>query len=212
MLVAAAAIVPAVALSATVRSFLGLDDSVRPDYRRAQLMVATPLPGGRVARLWVAPSTERGQCEFVTYDRAGSKPSATGLHGGGECTIGAHRFVGDLSWGFSSASKTTPPVISGRASIRVHPSRVELRWRGGSLELASRDGFFIGAAPELNSPPFRRLPYDVVVLDRDGRVSRRSRIPTSFLYVHWKQVQPSLHAYRVAHGCGGKKIWDCKSR
>jgi hypothetical protein len=211
-LVAAAAIVPAGALSASVRSFFGLDRGVHPDYGQAQMMVSTPLPGGRVARLWVSPSTDGGQCEFVTYAPAGSQPKATRMDGGGTCTNGTRRFVGRLSWSFSSASKTTPPVISGRAGKGVHPARIELRWHDGSLTLASKDGFFIGAAPSLNSPPFRQLPYDVVVLDSDGRVSARSRIPTSFLYVQWKQVQPRLHAYRVAHGCGGKGIWECKSR
>jgi hypothetical protein len=207
------AIVPAVAFSASVRSFLGLDNVVEPKYRLAQVMVSTPLPGGRIARLWLAPSTQGGQCEFVTYAAAGSKPKASRMDGGGECTIGAHRFLGTLSWSFSSTSRTTPPVITGRASPAVHPAQIELRWHGGSLKLASRSGYFIGTAPELDNPPFRQLPYDVVVLDNDGHVSARSRIPTSFLYgVHWKQVQPRLHAYRVAHGCDTKDIWHCKTR
>jgi hypothetical protein len=212
LLIAAAAIVPAVALSASVRSFLGFDRGVQPDYRHARMMVSTPLPGSRVARLWVAPSTDGGQCQFVTYALSGSKPRATRMDGGGSCTVGAHRLRGTLTWAFSSASKETPPVISGRASKVVHPAHVELRWHGGSQRLASSGGFFIGAASSLDSPPFRQLPYDVVVLDGGGRVTARSRIPTSFLYVQWKQVQPRLHAYRVTHGCGVTNIWDCKSR
>jgi hypothetical protein len=208
------AAIPAVAFSAGVRSLLGLGRYVTPDYRHARLMVSSPLPNGRVARLWTAPSTQGGECEFVTFAPASSKPKATRLDGGGggSCTVGAHRFLGKLAWGFSSASPATPPVISGRASRAVHPARVELRWHGGSRPLAAHDGYYIGAAPELDSPPFRQLPYDVVVLDDRGRVTARSRLPTSFLYRNWKQVEPKLHAYRVAHHCGTKAIWSCASR
>ena len=47
---------------------------------------------------------------------------------------------------------------------------------------------------------------------RLSRIAARSRIPTSFLYLNWKQVQPQLRQYRVAHGCNTTAVWRCKSR
>lgn len=211
---AAVMIGPAVALSAGVRSFLGLQSEPSPRYAQARLVVSAPLPGGRVARLWVAPSTQGGECEFVTYDPADSRRSKPlRMTGGGACTIGAHPLSTDtLTWTFSIASPTTPPLIEGRTHSGQQASRVELRWHGGSRLLATRNGYFIGAAPELTNPPFQQLPYDLVVLNNHGHILERARIPTSILYRDWKHTQPRLHHYRLTHHCGQHAIWNCDSR
>jgi hypothetical protein len=202
--------VPTLAFSASVRELIGLERAPRPDFRQARLAVSAPMPGGRVARVWVAPSTDGGDCEFVTIDPAGSKRRPTRMTGGGSCTLGKEHYRG-LSWSFSRGGDD-PPVIHGRVGPNVHAARVELRWHGGSQRLMYNHDSFVAAAPALDDPPFRRLPYDVVVSNRAGRVVARTRIPTSFLYRDWKRVQPRLHEYRVAHGCEATVVWRCRSR
>src|SRR3981081_3076438 len=48
--------VPTFAISASVRGWFGLGSPPQPDYGHARLAVSAPLPGGRVARVWVGPS------------------------------------------------------------------------------------------------------------------------------------------------------------
>jgi hypothetical protein len=208
--VVAAVVAPTFALSASVRDLLGFGGPPHPDYSRARLAVSAVIPGGRVARVWVAPSKEGGECEFVTFDPAGSRPPQTRMTGGGACTLGKTQLDGRLTWSFSHGRHQTP-IIHGRVGAK-HAARVDLRWHGGSQRLAYAHGFFVAAAPALNEPPFRLLPYDVVVLDAAGRAIDRSRIPTSFLYSDWKRVEPQLHRYRVSHGCSTTVLWQCKSR
>ncbi len=204
--------VPTLAVSASVRGWFGLGSPPQPDYGHARLVVSAPVPGGRVARVWVAPSANAGECEFVTIDPRGPKRQPVQMTGGGACTLGQRPFNGSLAWSFSHPRHDTP-IIHGRVSSKLHAARVELHWHGGTQQLAyNSSGFFIAAAPALNNPRFGRLPYDIVVYNRDGRIVARSRIPTSFLYLDWKQVQPQLHQYRVAHGCDTSPFWRCKSR
>jgi hypothetical protein len=202
--------VPTLAFSASVRELIGLD-TPEPDYQQAQLAVSAPVPGGRVARVWFAPSTDGGDCEFVTIDPAGSKRHPTQRTGGGSCTLGQEHFRGPLSWSFSHGGHDTP-LIHGHVGPNLDATRVELRWHGGSQRLIYNRDFFVASAPTLADPPFRQLPYDVVVYNTAGRVVSRSRIPTSFLYSDWKRAQPQLHEYRVAHGCEPIVVWRCKSR
>jgi hypothetical protein len=206
----AAVVAPTFALSASVRDLFGFGEAPHPDYGRARLAVSTPIPGGRVARVWVAPSKEGGECEFVTLDPVGPPPQPTRMTGGGACTLGKTQLHGRLTWSFSHGRDQTP-IIHGRVG-KKQAAGVELRWHGGGQLLAYAHGFFVAAAPALNDPPFRLLPYDVVVLDAVGRAIARSRIPTSFLYSDWKRVEPQLHRYRVLHGCSTTVLWQCKSR
>jgi hypothetical protein len=133
------------------------------------------------------------------------------MNGGATCTIGRERFGGALAWSFSHGHGRVP-IINGRVGTGLHAGGVELRWHGGSQRLVYAHGVFVAAAPGLDNPPFRRLPYEVVVIGARGDVVHRSRIPTSFLYEDWKQVQPQLHRYRVAHGCDAIVLWRCRSR
>jgi len=133
------------------------------------------------------------------------------MNGGGNCTLNQERFRGALTWSFSHGHGRLP-IINGRVGTHVHGARVELVWHGGAQRLAFAHGFFVAGAPALGNPPFRQLPYDVVVRDAAGKVVYRSRIPSSFLYDDWKQVQPQLHRYRLAHGCEAVVLWRCRSR
>lgn len=206
------AVLPAVAFSATAPRFLGFGGDLTPNLARATLRVSAQLPHGRVVHLWTAPSTPGGTCLFVTYESASAAPKPTGTFFGGRCSFGREPPQGKLTWSFSTGSNAAPPVIQGQVAHSLHPTRVELRWRGGSLALPSKDGYFVGDAAVLANPPFRRLPYDLVAVDGRGEVSYRTRIPTSFLYRYWKRVQPRLHAYRLAHGCSQTVVWSCRSR
>jgi hypothetical protein len=207
----AAIVLPALALSAGVRELVGLGERPSPDYGQARLAVSAPIPGGRVARVWTAPSTTGGECQFVTIDAAGSTPRPVAMTGGGRCTLGHERLRGRLSWSFSKARREVP-VLEGRVGAADKAARVELRWHGGSQRLAYSGGSFVAAAPALQDPAFDRLPYDLVVYAAGGQIVERSRIPTSFLYLNWKRVQPRLHRYRVAHGCDPVVVWRCTSR
>jgi len=202
---------PTLALSASVRGLFGLGRPPRPEYRQARLAVSAPIPGGRVARVWVAPSTTGGTCEFVTIDPAGRNRHPVRMTGGGGCTLGHARFHGQLSWSFSRGRRDTP-IVHGRVGANLHAARVELRWHGGVQQLAYSGGYFVAASPALKDPPFRRLPYDIVVYNTDGRIAAQSRIPTSFLYLDWKRFQPRLHRFRIAHRCSASLVWHCKSR
>ena len=211
VLATAAVAAPTLALSASVRNLVGLGSPPNPDYSRARLAVSTPIPGGRVARVYLAPSRDGGQCSFIVLAPATSTAPPTQMHGGATCTLGQERFHGPLSWSFSKGHGRVP-IINGRVGNGLHAASVELTWHGGSLRLSFAHGVFVAAAPALGNPPFRQLPYDVVALDASGDVVHRSRIPTSFLYENWKQVEPQLHRYRIAHGCDAIVLWRCRSR
>jgi hypothetical protein len=198
---------PALALSASVRSLVGLDDSVRPRFAAAHAVVATQLAGGRVATVWVGPSTRGGRCDFVTITGPGVVPQP--MNGGGACTLGRVPRHAPLAWSLASGD---PPVLHGQVAASGGVARVELRWHGGSLRARYAAGFFVAGAPMAADPGFASLPFDVVALDGAGRVVERSRIPTSFLYRDWKRVEPRLHRYRIAHGCDTTVVWRCRSR
>jgi hypothetical protein len=203
---ALAIVVPAFALSASVRGFFGF----HPDYAHARLAVSAPISHGRVARVWTAPGSSGNFCEFVTIDQAGPIKRPDRANGGAEC---GSRLGKGLSWSFSRGRGSTPALFHGHLGALVPVVRAELGWHGGSQRLAVGHRFFLGEAPVLADPPFARLPFDVVVFGPGGRVVARQRIPTSFLYLYWKQVEPKLHVYRVAHGCRTHgDIWRCKSR
>lgn len=211
VLATAAVAAPTLALSASVRNLVGLGGPPNPDYSRARLAVSAPIPGGRVARVYLAPSKEGGQCSFVVLAPATSTAHPTQMNGGATCTLGQERFGGALAWSFSHGHGRVP-IINGRVGTGLHAAGVELRWYGGSQRLAFAHGVFVAAAPGLDRPPFRKLPYELVVIGASGDIVYRSRIPTSFLFEDWKQVQPQLHRYRVAHGCDAVVLWRCRSR
>jgi hypothetical protein len=207
---AVAIAVPAVALSSGLRSLLGLRP--HPDYAKARLVGAAPLPDGQVARLWASPSSTGGECRFVTDGQPGSRTRPTAMTGGGQCSVAPEKRHPSITWSFSSGPGATPSVLNGRVDPLLHPARVVLRWHGGAQPIRAHDGYFIAAAPTLKDPPFKLLPFDIVVLNAAGRQVAVSRIPTSFLYLNWKRVEPKLSRYRHAHGCSTTVLWRCRSR
>ncbi len=209
--VAVAVVLPAVSFSSGVRSWLGFG-SPRPRYEQAHLTVAAPLADGRVAHLWASPSNTGGDCLFVTFDPQGSAPHPSRLFGGGACSVGPQARGHVFDWSLSRAIGRTPTALSGRIDPRLHPTRVVLRWHGGSRAISSRDGYFIAVGAPLENPPFRLLPLAVVAFDRNGRTVSTYRIPSSFLYSNWKRRQPRLRAYRRAHECSTTVVWRCTSR
>jgi hypothetical protein len=204
--------IPAVALSSGLRGLLGFSD-VRPNYAQAHVVAAARLTDGRIARLWVSPSISEGSCTFVTYEQPAIKPNPATKSGGGTgCTVGPEQPIGKMSWSFSSGRGRTPTVLWGRVNPALQAVRVLVSWRGGRKSVRAHAGFFIAGAPELESPSFTRLPFDLIAVTANGRRVDVSRIPTSFLYLDWKNVEPKLRAYRQAHGCNRAIVWRCRSR
>ena len=210
---ALAVVVPTLALSATLRNLVGLGEP-QPNYNDARLRLQVSLGEGYIARLWTAPSTQGGECEFTTYDPVNAPAKPKRITGGGFCSLpGSHLLPKkQLYWSLGS-SLGDSFVLTGAAGPDLHVSHVTLRWHGGSQTIATRDGYFLGAVAIVKNPPFKLLPFDLVAGNQTGRVVKEDRIPTSVLYWNWKQVEPKLTAYRQAHGCSKTPpIWHCRSR
>jgi hypothetical protein len=218
---------PAIALSASVRGWLGLGS--QPVYKKARLVVSTPIAGNRVARLWVGPSTDGGDCEIITVTAASfvaidpttgaMRPVAASTRdsGGYGCTVGStHVPSTALTWTFSPipVGSLHGALIHGHVGQSDKAVRVDIRWSGGREKLRTVDGYFIGVVPEIRNPPFHRLPYTVVAYNAQGHPVARQRIPTSFLYTDWRSVEPRLRQYRQRHGCSTTptRLWTCKTR
>lgn len=209
--VAVAVVLPAVAFSSGLRSWLGFE-SPQPRYDQAHLAAAAPLPDGRVAHLWVSPSSTGGDCLFVTFDPHGSPLHPSRTFGGGGCSVGPQAHAHVFDWSLALGVGRTPAALGGRIDPRLHSSRVVLRWHGGLRAIGSRGGYFIAVGPPLKNPPFRSLPLEVIAFNRRGRTVSTFRIPSSVLYSNWKREEPKLRAYRRAHGCSTTVVWRCKSR
>jgi hypothetical protein len=218
---------PAIAVSASVRGWLGLGS--QPVYKKARLVVSTPIPGNRVARVWVSPSTDGGECEIITIAPASlvvidpttgaiRPPAATTRDSGGYgCTVGSTPVPPSaFTWMESPVTVANPTaaLIHGHVGKTYKATRVGVIWNGGGEKLRTVDGYFIGVVATIRNPQFHRLPYTVVAYNAQGQVVARRRIPTSLLYTDWKSVEPRLHRYRQKHGCSKNpmRLWACKTR
>jgi hypothetical protein len=218
---------PAIALSASVRGWLGFGS--HPVYKKARLVVSAPIAGNRVARLWVSPSTDGGECEIITVTPASfvaidpttgaMRPGAarTRDSGGYGCTVGSRRVPpAALTWTFSPVpvGNRHAALVHGHVGQVYNAVRVDVVWNGGKEKLRTVDGYFIGVVETIRNPLFHRLPYTVVAHNAQGHAVVRRRIPTSFLYTVWKSVEPRLHQYRQEHGCSKTpaRLWVCKTR
>lgn len=218
--VAFAVVIPALAFSKIVQRLVGIHVPT-PRYDQARLRVEVT-PGHRYAygqnyvyRLWTAPSIQGGSCIFTTYDATPAPPHPKQMSGGGYCSLGRAALVlpkDRLTWSLGTAPGDTV-VLSGVTGSAMHVAQMTLRWHGGRQGIATHDGYFLGLVPIALNPPFRLLPFDLLATDRHGRVNATERIPTSFLYLDWKHVEPKLRAYRRAHGCNKTPpVWQCLSR
>jgi hypothetical protein len=218
---------PAIALSASVRGWLGFGS--QPVYKKARLVVSAPIAGNRVARLWVGPSTDGGECEIITITAASfvaidpttgkmiPVAARTRDSGGYGCTVGSTRVPPTaLTWIFSPVpvGNTHAALIHGHVGQTYKAVRVDVVWNGGREKLRTVDGYFIGVVAMIRNPVFNRLPYTVVAYNAQGHAVARQRIPTSFLYTKWKTLEPRLRQYRQEHGCSKTppRLWVCRTR
>lgn len=223
----AAICVPAIAVSASVRGWLGLGP--QPVLNRARLVVSAPVPGKRVARLWVSPGARGGECVIVTVTPAAlvvidpttgaeRPPTRSSLHGGSqtECTVGEPVAETGLTWMFSgiAVGDSHAALLHGNIGRSYEATRVDVVWNGGRAGLRFAGGYFIGVVPTIRNPEFRRLPYTVVAYNKQGHAVATQRIPTSLLYSDWKRVEGLLRQYRQSHGCSKTpaRLWNCRSR
>jgi hypothetical protein len=182
-LAAAAVAAPALAFNDDVRSFLGLRTGP-PPLREARLLVSAPVADGTVAHLWIGKTKEGGECFFETFAPPGEVEAPK--IGGGICRIGRPiELQGPLSLHVSTGKRTlfpwgaeswVPLLISGRLDPNLGAVRVELRWTGGSKELAHANGFFLGAEEALYQVPAELLPVHLVAYDSAGREVHRHKI------------------------------------
>ena len=216
---------PAIALSASVRGWLGFGP--HPVYKKARLVVSTPIAGNRVARVWVSPSTDGGACEFTTITPASfvaidpttgaMRPPTPRTRGSSECSVGSAPVPpAPLAWMLSPITGGDPRagLIWGHVGQTDKATRVEVVWNGGRKKLRFAEDYFIGVVATIRNPAFDRLPYTVIAYNAQGRAALRERIPTSFLFSDWKRVEGRLQQYRQRHGCSKTptRLWECKTR
>jgi hypothetical protein len=174
---------PALAFNESVRSFFGFRNPAVLEESR--LLVSAPVAEGTVARLWDSPSRSGGECSFVTYGPPGPQEQAT-EQGGGVCSdrpadtgidpAALSISVGKRPLKTRGASAWVPPVISGGLDPILGATRVEVRWNGGSKELAFTNGHYLGAVEELYEVPAELLPILLVAYDEEGREVMRRQL------------------------------------
>jgi hypothetical protein len=170
--------VPALAFSDGVRSFLGFEP--QPVFEKSRLLVSAPVGDGGVAHLWSSPSRHGGECIFVTYSLPGKIETPSAMTGGGSCALaqGSSGPALMLSMGrYRTApvgSGSVGPVLHGYLDSSLGATRVEIRWNGGSKELAYGNDYFLGVIqPLYRVEPKEIRPVRVIAYDAEGRVVRK---------------------------------------
>ena len=201
---------PTLALSASVREFVGLS-SPRPLLAQAQLQVSAPAPHGQVLRLYTAPSTGQGECWFVGTNPAGSAAKANESRGMG-CTLSGgslHSTKLPFQIGMAQVRRPNGPGIStwipanvsGWISPTLHATRVELVWQHGHQRLAFANDYFSPRRRFSTARRFRTCPSTsspTTPADTKSHAQVRQRDPLHRLEAH--HVQAKLRAYWKAHG------------
>jgi hypothetical protein len=217
LLVAAA---PAFTFSAGVRSLLGFTPP-EPLLSKSRLLVSGPIGNGYYAHVWAGPSTAGGQCKLIAVDRHLSTPQhLLTFNGGAGCTIppkgGAVPVQTVSPWsatggmpmrvGFSISrrgdpAKWVPPHVEGALSPKLHATRVEIEWNGGSRRLTLNGNNFVGGGAYLYEPSFANLPYYVVAYDAGGHEVARHKLenPSLYLVNGWKAFTPLYLAWKKGH-------------
>ena len=179
--------VPALGFSDGLRSFLGVQPL--PVFEKSRLLVSAPVEGGAVAHLWSSPSRSGGECTFVTYGLPGKIERPSRVTGGGVCTLAPRSGTeksGSLSVSMSKYRggpfQSVGPIIHGYLDSSLGATRVEIRWTGGSQELAYANDHFLGLVQALRqSSPKETRPIRVLAYDAEGRVVHKIDVnPASF--------------------------------
>lgn len=173
---------PAVALSAGLRSALGLGPHPTPVLSRSHLLVGAPIGNGFFAQAWRAPSTTGGTCLFLTHNRTRHRLRPVLWNSGGSCSehggtnLNSATAQLPLTPGISIVRRAkqgvlrnwVPPIVYGSVYPKLHATRIVLEWNGGKHELAFRNGWFLGGTPALYMPTRDKLPFNVVAYDATG--------------------------------------------
>ena len=206
---------PAVALSAGLRSALGLGPRPTPVLRHSHLLVGAPVGNGFYAQAWRAPSTTGGNCLFLTHNRTRHRLRPVLWNGGGSCSVHGGVYVNittaqhPLAPGISIGRRAkhgvlrnwVPPIVFGSVYTKLHATRVAIEWKGGKHELALRNGWFIGGTPKLYMPSFDKFPFAVVAYDAAGKVVARKKLdsPSLLMLNGWKEYARKYHAWKRHH-------------
>jgi hypothetical protein len=192
--VIALAAIPTLAFSDGVRSFLGWDSQSLPVFEKSRLLVSAPVAESTVAHLWGSPSRTGGECFFVTFSTPGKVEQPTMMTGGGNCSLGPRSRSGStmpLSASIPStgtappgAAAGVPPILEGYVDPSLGATRVEIRWNGGSKELAYANGYFLGGVRALFDAPKELNPIRVIAYDAKGREVHRRDIDAAWFRIH----------------------------
>jgi hypothetical protein len=146
---------------------------------KAKLVVSAKVGNGFYAHVWLSPSSNGGECRFVTTDSVARPIRPATFENGGCSGNGAPAVqAAPISVGLSivrrpagkAAASWAPPIVSGSVATGLKAAKVAVRWAGGSLPLVLRNGAFVGGGIELYAPSLKSLPYRVVAYDGRGHV------------------------------------------
>lgn len=200
--------VPALALSGSLRSWLGTPS---PTFEEATLLASTPIGDGRSIRVWRAPSSTGGECVFVSYERRDTDRRPSSWNSAACSTAGPLPMTNQpLEVGFSphvrrtgeARRERTPPFVVGSVTPESGIVRLELRWRHGRIPLVLQGRFFVAVAEILDQPRFDALPIRVVSFDAGGTIVTQRQLSSQGLYVS-NQQRAALIAYASAHPARG---------
>ena len=206
---------PALALSSSVRTLVGLARP-KPVVAQATLLLSAPVGNGFWAHAWTAPSSTGGQCDFLTTDHRPVLRRPPQVNGGGMCSAstGGERLVQarrdyPLVVGLSISRRLkgdpanwVPPIVSGAVLPRLKATRVAVVWKGGSLPLRLKDNSFLGGSPLLYMPPFERFPFTVVAYDAQGRrvAEKRLESPALRMMNGWEEYSAAYKTWKRGKG------------
>jgi len=170
---------PALAFSDGLRSFLGVQP--QPVFEKSRLLVSAPVEGGAVAHLWSSPSRHGGECIFVTYGLPGKIEKPSRMTGENGCALAqrsrpqkSEPLMVSISKYRLAPFESVGPVIHGYLDSSLGATRVEIRWTGGSKELAYANDHFLGLVQPLRqSNPKKTRPIRIIAYDAEGRVVRK---------------------------------------
>lgn len=192
---------PAMALSTTMQRLVGLTERGGPDTTQAHLVLEAPAGDDVVVRLYSAPSSQGGECEFTQYANAGAPVDLPQPNGGGWCrddldgnqTPPGEPLRSSAVTFFVSVSPTpiaetlrpdsTGPhvVIGGSIAPSLQAASVKLEGPSLSESLHFNENHFLTATDSIYRLGPDELPLNIVVYDAQGHEVARERIPAASL-------------------------------